>query len=183
MRAIEQYGSHAAATRTATGGTTGLAAGDLVRAVRTEIRRTLKQARGDQHRAVQLGLARLAREGHLTATDVKRLSSIARRVFARDTAAAGGNVREKVETLYFDMAADADTSPVALAIAGGVAGALALPRSTKRAPNDPGKGEAIGAFTGGIIGAFLGGFTGPLGAGAGGFIGSTIGAAIGNCLD
>ena len=143
----------------------------------------MKQARGDQHRALQLGIARLAREGHIAPADAKRLSSIARRLFAKDAAAANTDARERIETLYFEMAADADASPAALAIAGGVAGALALPRRARRAAVHPGKGEAIGAFTGGIIGAFLGGFTGPLGAGAGGFIGSTIGAAIGNCLD
>ena len=88
-------------------GPTGLAAADMVRTVRLEIRRTVAKAGGDQAKAVLIAIARLLSQGLITAADEKHLTAVAKMVFSGRGPTANVDVGEAVQSLYQQMAGDA----------------------------------------------------------------------------
>ena len=61
--------------------TLGISPGDLASVIEQEVRHTIKDAKGDRHRAVDLGFRRMQRDHLLTEADVKRLEQVSLVVF------------------------------------------------------------------------------------------------------
>ena len=162
---------------------TGLGVGDLQHAMRAEIRRILKETKGDELAQTKLLHRRLreldlVEDGELATLD--RLAEISSDI-------AGGSKSEQTayfesRELYNTMLASGKASPVALVIASSSVGSYTI-------GEDPdGSGTVVFAKSNGnwehrgaAAGAIIGSLWGPGGAAVGGAIGGLVGAAVDQC--
>lgn len=173
---------------------TALSAGDIGKATLTEVRRILKEQRGNQIAAAKVGVQQLVERNLITAREAKDLNDVIDAVFgAIRKKETGARSAVRVQRIYQGMVADSRVSPTALAIAsvanaaftmsdndveGGGESGTAAAAAVVITPETTGAGAVIGGIIGGVIGGVVGG---GLGAGIGAAIGGAAGAAIGAC--
>jgi hypothetical protein len=118
--------------------TIGVGVGDLQMAATREVRRLMRQAKGDRNTAVKLLLERLQELGYIKESDLKGLQRITELGFSSSGGKISANeAYSEVRQIYDEMLAGGKSSPTALVIASASAGAV------------------IGGAVGGIVGKIV----------------------------
>lgn len=160
--------------------TLAASAGDHRVAVMREVRRLLHDNEGNQLKAVEAGLDRLAQDGLITRRDHSDLGKICAYVFAaqmRDDSQEAA--ASKVQAVYDGMLVSSTSSAVALAIASIASSRPAAPRVERDAASESTEARIsrsdkvdTGIVGGAVAGAVIGGAIGGPG---GAIIGSVVG--------
>ncbi len=163
--------------------TIGVGASDLLHVVRAEVRRILKETKGNEVAQSKVLLGMLQARGLLTAKEVTVLQRQAE-VGIRAGAVKKGNANKayfESRDLYNSLLTSIGPSPVALAIASSAVGSY----STTENPDGSGtvvyaKNNGAWQNRGSTIGAAIGSYLGGTGGAA---IGAAIGGAVGEAVD
>ncbi|SHJ48162.1 hypothetical protein [Pseudozobellia thermophila] len=148
----------------------GISPADIITALNREIEKVLKQAKGNQLRALKLGFERQLNAGLITPNDYKRLNQTFLTVYAAEEGKrTPKQVAEELELIYHESLMDADSSDAANAVIG-------VAYSKKE---DMAIGGLLGMGIGMVIGGALSG-TGPFGGSAGAQIGAIVGTIVGS---
>jgi hypothetical protein len=160
----------------------GVGLGDLKTATGREWARLLREAGGDELKAVGLVMVKLQDAGWITESEVQALTEISEINYAATagTREAKDGHRETLR-VYEELLASASPSPVALAIASAATGSYSL----EDAPDGSGnvvykKGGQNWEIRLGALGALIGG---KLDNGFGAAVGAAVGGAIGHVVD
>lgn len=159
-----------------------LSAGQITRAVSSELGRLLVANGGDRRKAVAAGFAELATRKHLQAKEATELADTMEMLFNAPDG-QDPKLSQRASAYFHALILDPSSSPAALAIAS-VINSLTVPTKAASAGSPQAaaatKADALFGGFGAVIGAGIGaGFGGPLGAG----IGAVVGAAVGVCLE
>lgn len=160
--------------------------GDLYAATQDAVHSIHREARGDQYKAIELGLNRMQENGLINSNETEHLLALMAAV--RDSSGekfVPSTVAQRARDFYYMLLADPQSSPVALAFASGLNGLMRPIASSDAEGNEivaylsTRGAAALGGFVGGIVGGLIGlaGGGGP-GAAAGGSIGFTLGACL-----
>lgn len=135
-----------------------IAPGDLAVYIAQEARRAIEDAKGDRHRAIDLGLRRMQRGHLLTEADVKRLEQVSLVVFQVEV---GKQSPEKGSAILKGLHREALGDPEASDMGSTMIGASYSARNSTVAPAAGLFGMLIGALlTGGSGGMLIGGLVG-----------------------
>jgi hypothetical protein len=142
--------------------TLGVSPGDLIDAIQAEVDRTLKEAKGNRRKAVNLGLQRMHVNGLITHADLRRLEKACLIIFSVDAGKKSQhNAVSELDALYLDAVRDPESSTMGTTMVGVMYSA----RNKQTA--------AAAGLMGMLVGGLLTG--GPGGALIGGLIGWTLG--------
>jgi len=165
---------------------TAIATGDLCAATQDAVHSIHREARGDQYKAIELGLNRMKENGLINSDETEHLLTLIAAV--RDSSGekfVPSAVAQRSRDFYYMLLADPQSSPVALAFASGLNSLMRPIASSDAEGNEivvylSTRGAAVlGGIAGGIVGGLIGlAGGGGAGAAAGGSIGFTLGACL-----
>lgn len=166
--------------------TIGVGVGDLQMAATREVRRIMRQAKGDRSAAVKLVLERVHELGYIKENDLKSLQRITELGFSSSAGKISADkAYSEVRRIYDEMLAGGKSSPTALVIASASAGSYlgeanvdGKPTIVAAKAGSNWQGTLAGA--GAIIGGALGG---AAGAAIGGAIGGVAGKIVDECKE
>lgn len=167
--------------------TIGFGVGDLQMAATREVRRIMREAKGDRNAAVKLVLKKLLDLGYITESDLKSLHRITELGFSSSAGKTSADkAYHEVRRIYDEMLAGGKSSRTALAFASASAGSYlgeeivdGKPKivAAKSARNWQDSLTAAGAVIGGAI-------TGDeRGAALGAAIGGVVGKVVDECIE
>ena len=139
----------------------GVSAADLMRVVRRETERILKEADGDHRKALRLARKRAESTGIFSEADLARVRTAFDIAFDVESGQPAKDAVERLEALYGDALVDPSSTPAGLAT-------LDVLSAAAREKPPFGTFTVIGALTGMVIG---------------GETGAVIGAAVGLVVD
>jgi hypothetical protein len=171
----------------------GVGAGDFQLAVAAEVKRILKETKGDVLAQHELLTGMLHERGLITDKEVEVVSRLAE--VGHDAGAGKKSGKEGMKSakegyfesrdLYNRLLASGEASPLALVIASSAVGSYEITEDPDGSggvifAKTSGEWEGRGTKIGGLVGAYFGGVGG---AALGGLIGGSVGKAVDECLD